>query len=97
MATRCRISGTCSARRFCTSCRSDVARGLAGGVSYPVNLVIGGWQVNVIGRMATGTPVDLSVSGNYDGDRPDLVSPLSYPKTLNCVVQHRVHLRRRQR
>jgi hypothetical protein len=56
---------------------------IGSGVSYPINLLIGGWQVNVIGRLATGTPVDLSVSGNNDGDRPDLVKPLSYPKTLD--------------
>jgi hypothetical protein len=53
------------------------------GVSYPVNLLVGGWQMNVIGRLATGTPVDLSVGGNADSSRPDLVKPLSYPKTLN--------------
>jgi hypothetical protein len=52
--------------------------------SYPVNLAIGGWQINIIGRLATGTPVDLSVSGQYDADRPDLVSPITYPKTLNA-------------
>jgi Carboxypeptidase regulatory-like domain len=56
----------------------------AGNVSYPVNLLIGGWQLNVIGRLATGTPVDLSVSGQNDADRPDLVSPITYPKTLNA-------------
>ena len=32
--------------------------------------------------MNTGTPVDLSVSGNNDSARPDLIKPLSYPKTL---------------
>jgi hypothetical protein len=52
------------------------------GVNYATNLLIGGWQVNVIGRMSTGTPFDLSVSGNNDADRPDLIKPLSYPKTL---------------
>ena len=51
-------------------------------VNYFTNLVIGGWQVNVIGRMNTGTPVDLSVSGQNNGDRPDRVKPISYPKTL---------------
>jgi hypothetical protein len=52
------------------------------GANYFTNLLIGGWQVNVIGRMNTGTPVDLSVGNNNDSDRPDLVKPLSYPKTL---------------
>ncbi len=53
------------------------------GVSYLMNLLIGGWQMSVIGRMGTGTPFDLSVSGNADASRPDLVKPLVYPKTLN--------------
>ncbi len=50
--------------------------------SYPVNLVIGGWQINLIGRLATGTPLDLSVSGAADGDRPDLVGSITYPKSI---------------
>ena len=28
--------------------------------------------------------MDLPVSGQYDADRPDLVSPITYPKTLNA-------------
>jgi hypothetical protein len=51
-------------------------------VSYPVNLVIGGWQINLIGRLATGTPLDLSVSGAADADRPDLVGSITYPKSI---------------
>jgi hypothetical protein len=53
-----------------------------GAASYPVNLIVGGWQINVIGRIASGTPVDLSVSGTSTGDRPDLVGPISYPKSI---------------
>jgi hypothetical protein len=41
---------------------------IGGKVNYFTNLLIGGWQVNVIGRMNTGTPVDLSVSDNADSD-----------------------------
>ncbi len=52
-------------------------------VGYLMNMLIGGWQMNVIGRMGTGTPFDLSVSGNADSSRPDQVKPLRYPKTLN--------------
>jgi hypothetical protein len=52
-------------------------------VNYPVNLVIGGWQINVIGRLATGTPVDLSVSSAANADRPDLVGQITYPKSIN--------------
>lgn len=54
-----------------------------GSASYPVNLIVGGWQFNVIGRIATGTPIDLSVSGASDSDRPDLVRPISYPKSIS--------------
>jgi hypothetical protein len=52
-------------------------------VNYPMNLLIGGWQINVIGRLATGTPLDLSVSGAVDADRPDLVGNIIYPKSIN--------------
>ena len=50
--------------------------------SYPVNLILGGWQVNVIGRVATGTPIDLSVGGTSTADRPDRVGAISYPKSI---------------
>ncbi|HTV83555.1 MAG TPA: TonB-dependent receptor [Acidobacteriaceae bacterium] len=57
-----------------------------GGASYPVNLVLGGWQVNVIGRIATGTPIDLAVNnGNADSDRPDLVGSVTYPKSISAT------------
>jgi hypothetical protein len=54
-----------------------------GRASYPVNLVIGGWQLNIIGRIATGSPFDLSVGGTSTANRPDLVGPLSYPKSIS--------------
>lgn len=55
-----------------------------GGVSYPVNLFLGGWQINIIGRVATGTPVDLAVNnGNADSDRPDETAPITYPKSIS--------------
>jgi len=57
---------------------------IGGGVNYATNLLIGGWQINVIGRMSTGTPFDLSVSGANDADRPDLIKPMRYPKTLSA-------------
>ena len=56
---------------------------IGAGVSYPVNLLIGGWQVNILGFLATGTPIDLSVSGASNGDRPDLVGSISYPKSIS--------------
>jgi Carboxypeptidase regulatory-like domain len=55
-----------------------------GGMKYATNLVAGGWQINVIGRMATGNPLDLSAgSGTSNADRPDLVTPISYPKSIS--------------
>jgi hypothetical protein len=54
-----------------------------GNVSYPVNLIIGGWQLNIIGHVASGQPFDLSVSGDATADRPDLVGSISYPKSIS--------------
>jgi Carboxypeptidase regulatory-like domain len=55
-----------------------------GGVKYPINLLIGGWQINIIGRVASGTPIDLSAgSGANDADRPDQIAPISYPKSIS--------------
>jgi len=53
-------------------------------VNYVTNLFIAGWQLNVIGRVASGNPFDLNAgSGTSDADRPNVVGPISYPKTLN--------------
>lgn len=55
-----------------------------GSVSYPVNLILGGWQINIIGRIATGNPFDLSAgSGTANSDRPDVVGTLTYPKSIS--------------
>jgi hypothetical protein len=54
-----------------------------GNASYPVNLVIGGWQFNIIGRLATGSPVDLSMGTTSTANRPDLVGPINYPKSIS--------------
>jgi len=54
-----------------------------GNASYPVNLIAGGWQINLIGRIGTGTPIDLSVGGASNSDRPDLVEPFTYPKSIS--------------
>jgi len=54
-----------------------------GGVSHPMNLFVGGWQINIIGRVASGTPVDLSVGGAADADRPDVLRGISYPKSIS--------------
>jgi hypothetical protein len=54
-----------------------------GKAGYFTNLLIGGWQINVIGRLATGNPFDLSAgSGTSDSDRPDVLGAITYPKTI---------------
>lgn len=54
-----------------------------GSASYPVNLVAGGWQINIIGRVASGNPFDLAGGNTSTADRPDLVSTISYPKSIS--------------
>lgn len=54
-----------------------------GGASYPVNLIAGGWQVNVIGRVASGSPFDLSGGNTSSANRPDLIAPISYSKSIS--------------
>lgn len=56
----------------------------AGDANYFTNLAIGGWQLNVIGRLASGNPFDASAgSGTVTGNRPDLVGQISYPKSIS--------------
>jgi hypothetical protein len=51
---------------------------------YATNLLIGGWQVNIIGRIASGNPFDLSAGfGTSNLDRPDFVAPINYPKSIS--------------
>ncbi len=54
----------------------------AANVSRPVDLLIGGWQTNIIGLFSTGQPFDLSTGVNNPGNRPDLVAPIEYPKKI---------------
>jgi hypothetical protein len=55
-----------------------------GSSNYFTNLAIGGWQINIIGRMASGNPFDLSAgSGTSTADRPDVAGPISYPKSIS--------------
>lgn len=61
---------------------------VGGGVGYATNLLLSGWQINIIGRIATGTPFDLSAgSGTSNADRPDFVgpAPIPYPKSIRGV------------
>jgi hypothetical protein len=56
-----------------------------GSVNYATNLLISGWQFNVIGRVASGNPFELSTGtpfGAKQADRPNVVGSISYPKTL---------------
>ena len=56
----------------------------AGGSGYFTNLLIGGFQINIIGRLASGNPFDLSAgSGTSTADRPDFAGAVSYPKTID--------------
>ncbi len=52
----------------------------AGGVSRPVDWLVGGWQTSLIAMVQSGTPVDLSTGQYAPGNRPDLVSSISYLK-----------------
>jgi hypothetical protein len=52
----------------------------AGGVSRPMDWLVGGWQTSIIALLQTGTPVDLSTGQAAPGNRPDLVGKISYPK-----------------
>ena len=52
-------------------------------ISRPLELALGGWQVNVITQLQTGTPMDLSTSLANPTNRPDLVGSISYPKSIS--------------
>lgn len=53
-----------------------------GGSNYAEELLIGGWQLNLIGLFQSGQPVDLSTGVNSPGNRPDLVGAIRYPKQI---------------
>jgi hypothetical protein len=50
--------------------------------NHAMDLLIGGWQTNIIGLFQTGQPFDLSTGVNSPGNRPDLVGPIRYPKQI---------------
>ncbi len=57
-----------------------------GGVNHLMDLLIGGWQLNDIVQLSTGQPIDLQAISNGTqafANRPDLVGPIKYPKTLS--------------
>ena len=53
-----------------------------GNVNHALDLLIGGWQTNLIGLFQSGQPVDLSTGVNSPGNRPDLVGQIRYPKQI---------------
>ncbi|HEY1647074.1 MAG TPA: carboxypeptidase-like regulatory domain-containing protein [Terracidiphilus sp.] len=55
----------------------------AGNISRPMDWLIGGWQTSLIGLVQTGTPVDLSTGQFAPGNRPDLLKPISYTKSIS--------------
>ena len=57
----------------------------AGHTNRALDLLIGGFQVNTIVQLSTGQPIDIQAgaSGRQTvTNRPDLVGPIKYPKTL---------------
>jgi hypothetical protein len=55
----------------------------AGNDSRPVEWLVGGWQTSLIALVQSGTPVDLSTGQYAPGNRPDLIAPISYPKSIS--------------
>lgn len=54
-----------------------------GGVSRPMDWLIGGWQTSVIGLMSSGQPFDLSTGQTNSANRPDEISPIEYKKSIS--------------
>jgi hypothetical protein len=54
-----------------------------GGVSRPVDWVVGGWQTSLTAFVQGGTPVDLSTGHFAPGNRPDLIAPIRYSKSIS--------------
>ena len=57
----------------------------AANVPRALDALIGGWQFNNILLLQTGQPVDLTSAGsaNPGGNRPDLISPIQYQKSIS--------------
>jgi hypothetical protein len=50
-------------------------------LSRPLDMVVGGWQMNLIAALSSGGPFDLSVNGTPT-NRPDQIAPVSYKKSV---------------
>ncbi|SNT42771.1 Carboxypeptidase regulatory-like domain-containing protein [Granulicella rosea] len=53
-----------------------------GSASRVMDLVVGGWQTNLIGFFATGQPFEVSTGLTNMGNYPDKVGPITYPKQI---------------
>ena len=54
------------------------------GANRVTELAVGGWQLNLVGLLYSGQPVDLSTNGAAaPGNRPDVAGLLTYPKQIN--------------
>jgi len=52
-------------------------------VPTALDWLVGGWQSSVIALIQSGSPVDLSTGHFQPGNRPNLVKPISYPKSTS--------------
>jgi Carboxypeptidase regulatory-like domain len=54
-----------------------------GSASVPMDWLIGGWQTSLTSIVQSGAPTDLSTGTAQPGNRPDLLSAISYPKSIS--------------
>ncbi len=52
------------------------------GVNHAWDLLIGGWQTNLIGLFQSGQPFEVYAGANNPGNTPDRVGPIRYPKQI---------------
>jgi len=55
----------------------------AGAVSRPVDWIVGGWQTNLTAIVSDWLAFDLSAMNASPGNRPDLIAPIKYPKSIS--------------
>lgn len=55
----------------------------ASNISRPMDWILGGWQTNLIGLVASGQPLDLSTGQTNSSNRPDEVLPIQYEKSIS--------------
>jgi hypothetical protein len=54
-----------------------------GNISRPLDWALGGWQTSLIALVSSGNPFDLSTNVAQPANRPDIVSPFYYPKSVS--------------